>query len=99
MYKNFWVYIVMCSDDSYYTGVTNDIERRIWEHNNDIDEKHYTFKKRPVELVFCELHYDIYQAIDREKQIKRWSRLKKKALIEENYDNLIKYSQRKYPNR
>ena len=99
MYRNYWTYIVLCSDGSYYTGVTNDIEVRIWQHNNDENENHYTYSRRPVKLVYCELHYEINQSIDREKQIKGWSRRKKEALINDNRENLIKFSKRKYPNR
>ena len=99
MYKTYWVYILLCKDNSYYTGVTNNIDGRIWEHNNDTDEDSYTFSRRPVELVYCEDYNYINSAIAREKQIKGWSRKKKQALIEENWDNLIKFSQRKFPNR
>ncbi|MBD3360066.1 MAG: GIY-YIG nuclease family protein [Candidatus Buchananbacteria bacterium] len=95
MYKTYWTYIVKCSDDSYYTGVTNNIERREWEHNNDKDPSHYTYSRRPVKLVYCEDFNDVNYAIDREKQIKGWSRKKKEALIEQNYKNLVKYSKRK----
>lgn len=99
MKKVYWVYIVLCRDKSYYTGVTNDLERRIWEHNNDEDEKHYTYSRRPVKLVYAEDYYDIKKAIYREKQIKGWTRKKKEALIKENWGDLVKLSQRKYPNR
>jgi len=75
------------------------IERRIWEHNYDDNENCYTYKKRPVELVYCEYYSDVKYSIAREKQIKRWSRNKKQALIEENYNDLIKYSKRKQPNK
>jgi putative endonuclease len=98
MYKIYWTYIVKCSDNSYYTGVTNDIDRREWEHNNDKDTCHYTYSRRPVKLVYCEDYNDINYAIDREKQIKGWSRKKKEALIEKNYKNLVKYSKRKNQN-
>jgi len=90
MYKTYWAYIVKCNDKSYYTGVTNDIERRIWEHNNDQNKRHYTFKRRPVRLVYCEDYNDIYSAIAREKQIKGWCRKKKEALINGNFNELSK---------
>ena len=99
MYKHYCVYIVLCNDNSFYIGVTNNIERRIWEHNNDENKKCYTYKRRPVKLVYCEYCSDINSSINREKQIKGWSRKKKQALIEENFNNLIKLSKRKYPNR
>lgn len=85
-----YVYIVKCSDGSYYTGVTNDIERRIAEHNSGEDENAYIFSRRPVELVFCEMLINPNEAIELEKQIKGWSRKKKEALIERNWDKLKK---------
>ncbi len=88
--KFMYVYIVKCSDASYYTGVTNDIERRIAEHNSGEDENAYIFSRRPVELVFCEILIDAREAIELEKQIKGWTRKKKEALIERNWDKLKK---------
>lgn len=98
MYKTYWIYIVECNDNSYYTGVTNNLDRRIWEHNNDEDENHYTFSRRPVKLLYCEDYYDVNSAIDREKQIKGWSRRKKEALMKGDFNKLKKYSKRKVPN-
>ena len=86
------VYILECSDGSFYTGVTNNLDRRLAEHNEGISRKAYTFRRRPVRLVYYESHSNPYSAIDREKQIKRWSRRKKKALIEEDWEKLIEYS-------
>ncbi len=56
--KLFYVYIVKCSDESYYTGITNDINRRLNEHNEGISLTSYTFRRQPVELVFCETFND-----------------------------------------
>ena len=86
--KCMYVYILKCSDGSYYTGVTNDIKRRMIEHNAGEDENAYTFKRRPVELVFCEMLTAPKEAIELEKQIKRWTRKKKEALIERNWHKL-----------
>jgi putative endonuclease len=90
MKNNYWVYIVLCNDKSYYTGVTNNIELRFWQHNNDENKIHYTYSRRPVKLVYSELFHNINDAIAREKQIKGWSRKKKEALIKENYNKLPK---------
>jgi putative endonuclease len=79
--KQYFVYILLCSDNSYYTGVTNNLERRIYEHENGLDPNSYTFKRRPLKLVFHEMFYDINQAIAFEKQIKGWRRAKKEAII------------------
>ncbi len=51
--KQYFVYILLCNDGSYYTGITNDIERRLYEHENGIDPKSHTYK-RPVKLIFYE---------------------------------------------
>jgi putative endonuclease len=67
---NYFVYIVECNDHSYYVGVTNDIERRIWEHNNGHNQACYTFIRRPVVLMYKEWFLEVEQAIAREKQLK-----------------------------
>jgi len=85
---SFFVYILVCSDNSYYTGVTNDIERRLYEHDTGLDKESYTYIRRPLELKYLEQFDDINKAIEREKQIKKWSRKKKEALFEENYEIL-----------
>lgn len=90
--KTYYVYIVKCSDNSFYTGVTNDVERRVLEHNNSEDKKAYTFRKRPVKLVWFEYYIDINQAIEKEKQIKGWNRKKKEALIDDDFDLLVELS-------
>ena len=88
------VYILRCSDGSYYTGVTNNIERRPYEHNNGENIKAYTFSRRPVKVVFEEHFHDINQAIAFEKQIKGWRRAKKEALIKREWEKLPELSQR-----
>lgn len=85
---NYFVYIVECSDKSYYTGVTNSVEGRVYEHNNSLDDSTYIYNKRPVELVFYEAFKDVNQAIAFEKQVKGWTRKKKEALIENNWDKI-----------
>ena len=90
--KLFHVYIVKCSDESYYTGITNNINRRIDEHNDGISSVSYTFNRRPVKLVFYETFNDFRNAEQWEKRIKGWSRKKKEALIEKNWDKLKEYS-------
>jgi putative endonuclease len=84
----YYVYILKCYDKSYYTGVTNDLERRLNEHQTGYDRGAYTFDKRPVELVFHCFTNDIKQAIAFEKQVKGWSRKKKEAIINNNWEQL-----------
>jgi putative endonuclease len=85
----YFVYILHCSDDSFYTGMTNNILRRKQEHDDGIDEGAYTADRRPLELVWMEEHKYVNNAIAREKQIKGWSRAKKFALIEGKKTNCL----------
>jgi len=93
--KQYFVYILLCSDNSYYTGITNNLDRRLYEHENGTDPKSYTFKRRPVKLVFQEMFTEVIQAIAFEKQVKGWSRAKKEALIKGEWDLLPELSKRK----
>jgi len=91
---NWFTYILQCSDDSYYTGFTDDIEARLMDHNQGKYPKSYTFKRRPVRLVF---HYRLPSAAvakEFEKQIKGWRRGKKEALIRGDWEGLPELSKR-----
>jgi putative endonuclease len=90
--KTYFVYIIECSDKSYYTGFTNNIERRFTEHEKGINKDCYTYNKRPLKLVWFETFNDVLDAISTEKQIKGWSRRKKEALIIQDWDKLVEYS-------
>ena len=83
-----YVYILKCSDSSYYIGVTNNIERRLAEHHYG-EIKSYTSSRLPVKLVWCSENVDIITAIVGEKQIKGWRRAKKEALIRGDYEALV----------
>lgn len=85
---NYYVYILQCSDGFYYTGVTNDVDKRVEQHNEGLDPNCFTFKRRPVILKYYEHFVNIKNAIEYEKQLKGWSRKKKEALINKDY-NLI----------
>lgn len=84
-----YVYILRCADESFYVGVTNNLERRLLEHNSSEAFVSFTFSRKPVELVYYENFYSPEAAIKREKQLKGWSRAKKQALINENRVELI----------
>ncbi len=86
--KKYFVYILKCSDISYYTGVTNDLDRRFAEHQEGIGKESYTHGRRPVSLVFYTDFNDINQAIIFEKQVKGWNRKKKEALINDEWEKL-----------
>ncbi len=91
-----FVYIIECTDNSFYVGVTNDIFRRFSEHENGIDTKSYTFNRRPLKLVFYTSFTDLNIAIEREKQIKKWSKNKKKALINGEFSQLPNLSKKNF---
>lgn len=75
-----FVYIVKCKDDSFYTGITTDVKRRLKEHNNKIGAKSLR-SKIPVLLVYLEKYLSQKEAAKREKEIKGWNRNKKIRLI------------------
>jgi putative endonuclease len=86
-----FMYILLCSDGSYYTGSTIDLEKRIDEHQNGNGANH-TKKRLPIELVYFEEFERIDLAFNREKQVQKWSRIKKEALIENNKNMLPELS-------
>ncbi|WPR71636.1 GIY-YIG nuclease family protein [Flavobacterium sp. NG2] len=94
--KQSYVYILKCSDESYYVGVTSDLTNRLFKHNTGFYPTCYTFNKRPLELVFYAEFTDITLAIEKEKQIKKWSRAKKEALINGDYDSLVNLAKKNF---
>ena len=92
-----WVYILRCSDGSYYTGLTKqeEPEAREWEHNEGIYEDSYTSTRRPVKLVYAEQFELVVDAIATERRIKGWSRRKKEALMADNWQKLVELSRRR----
>ena len=87
----FWVYMLACADGRYYTGHTNDLEKRLAEHTAGLVDA-FTRDRRPVRLVFCEEFQTRDQALERERQIKGWNRAKKEALIARDWAGLQKLS-------
>ena len=95
--KNYFVYILECSDKSYYTGVTNNLEKRLAEHQSGTIHS-YTSTRLPVRLIYSANFSDINEAIKFEKQLKGWSRKKKEALIKGDFDTLVLLSKSKTKN-
>jgi len=94
--KKSYVYILKCADETYYTGVTSNLESRLFKHNSGFHPNSYTASRKPLKLVFyCEFT-DINIAIETEKQIKKWSRAKKEALINGEFDSLINLAKKKF---
>lgn len=83
-----YVYILKCADTTFYTGVTSNLTQRLFQHEIGFYPDCYTAKRRPVELVFYAEFTDINLAIVKEKQIKKWSKAKKTALINGDFDAL-----------
>ncbi len=83
-----YVYILECSDSTYYTGVTENVFKRFEEHCDGKYFGSYTHSRRPLQLVFYCSFTDINIAIEFEKKIKKWSKAKKLALIEGRYSDL-----------
>ena len=96
MIKKSYVYILKCSDNTYYTGVTSNLNNRVNQHQSGIHKNSYTHQRRPVELVFYAEFTDITIAIEKEKQLKKWSKAKKEALINNEYDSLINLAKKKF---
>jgi len=88
---SFWVYILQCADETYYTGHTENLEKRLYEHEQNTF-KCYTSNRLPVKLVFSSKFETRLGALTRERQIKGWSHIKKQALVNEDWVNLVKYS-------
>ena len=82
-----WMYILECSDGSYYVGSTKDLELRVAQHNEGIGSK-YTTRRRPVALVYAAEFASIKQAYQWEKQVQGWSRAKRQALIRGDFEAL-----------
>ena len=87
----FYVYILHCADGSYYTGHTDDLESRMYAHYAGLVPG-YTATRMPVSLEFSEEFPTRYEALERERQVKGWSRRKKEALIDRDWGLLRELS-------
>jgi putative endonuclease len=86
-----YMYILVCSDGSYYVGSTTDLGIRLIEHQNGIGAN-FTSKHLPVRIIYFEEFQRIEDAFQREKQIQGWSRKKKEALMSRQKEELVKLS-------
>ena len=85
---NGYMYILHCADDSYYTGSTTDLDRRLLQHQMGEGANH-TKSRLPVKLIYYETYARIDEAYYREKQVQGWSRKKKEALIRGDLAELV----------
>ncbi len=88
--------MILCSDNTYYTGVTNEVDNRFYQHCAGLNKKAYTYSRRPLTLVYRQGFVQVHDAINFEKKIKKWSRAKKEALINGNYHLLPKLAKKKF---
>lgn len=91
----FYVYILRCSDDSYYIGHTDNIEQRIAEHGSG-SYPGYTKTRLPIELVYMQEFATRDEAFNAEHQIKKWNHKKKEALIENDWNSLKLLAKKKF---
>jgi predicted GIY-YIG superfamily endonuclease len=92
--QDFYIYILLCSDGSYYTGHTDDMESRMSAHQQRFFPHCYTAKRLPVQLVFVQATSSRAEALIAERQIKGWTRRKKKALIDGDFELLKKLAKK-----
>ena len=83
----FWTYLLRCADGSYYCSHTDDLERRIAQHHTGESGGH-TQHRRPVTLAWCETFPTRIEALEAERRIKGWSRAKKQALIDSDWERV-----------
>ena len=97
MIEGGWLYILRCSDGSYYVGTTRgSLESRVAQHNAGTFQG-YTASRRPVELIFSQWFDRITDAIENERKVKKWSRAKKEAFIRGDFESLQQLAKRKSP--
>jgi predicted GIY-YIG superfamily endonuclease len=82
----FWAYMLRCADGRYYTGHTDNLERRIGEHQSGVCA--YTSRRLPVELVWSETFVSRIEAMETERMVGGWSRAKKEALIAGDWERV-----------
>lgn len=78
----YYVYIVRCADGTFYTGITTDIERRIYEHNTSEKGAKYTRARRPVTLVYTKAYTNRSDAAKEEARVKALSRKEKENMVQ-----------------
>ena len=88
-----WMYILECSDGSYYVGSTRDLEVRLWQHQAGLGAQ-YTKRRLPVKLVFSSYYENVAGAYGVGKHVQGWSRAKRQALIRADFAALPGLSKR-----
>lgn len=96
--KPFWVYILKCADGSYYTGHTDNLDLRIAQHHKGEFSSCYTYKRRPLEVCFKQSFTTREEALTSERQIKGWSRAKKEALMQGDWNEISRLAKARTEN-
>ncbi len=86
--KTYFVYILSCSDGSFYVGITGNLEQRWAQHQTGYFTSCYTHKRKPLILEYHREFYDVIAAILFEKKLKGWTSAKKKALINNDFNTI-----------
>ena len=94
---SFWLYMLKCTDGSYYIGHTEDLEERLAQHAVGSGDA-YTAKRLPVQLAFCEEFSSREEALVRERQVKGWSRKKKEALCRGDWQEISRLARSRNSN-
>lgn len=94
--KKFYLYILKCSDDSFYIGHNDDLEKRLAQHTQADISNCYTASRLPVKLVYAEALASRIEALSAEQKIKRWTRKKKEALISQNWELVSQLAKKKF---
>lgn len=93
-----YVYLLRCSDGTYYVGSTRSLEKRVWEHQEGLGAE-YTRRRRPVELLWSAEFPNVGEAFFWEKRIQNWSRAKREALVGCRYEDLPALAKKQFPPR
>ncbi|RLB03073.1 MAG: GIY-YIG nuclease family protein [Deltaproteobacteria bacterium] len=93
-----YMYILKCADETYYTGSTSNLEWRLYQHEIGKGSE-YTRKRLPIELVYVEEFERIDEAYAREKQVQKWSKKKKEALIAGKFNRLKELARKKFDDK
>jgi len=89
---HFWVYLLRCADSSYYAGHTEDLQKRLGEHNSGFGAD-WTMRRRPVVLAWCDYLPSRDDAFEFERRLKGWTRAKKEALIARDWERVHQLAQ------
>ena len=89
IFMSYSVYILECSDKTLYTGFTNNLDRRLWEHNHSNRGAVYTKYRRPVSIIYSEDYETQKEAMRRERELKTYTRIEKLEVIDQLWKKML----------